>query len=206
MAEKRGSVSLLTTIRESEEKRNSYITITFTLLVVVLLIVFAIRPTITTITKIKNDIKEKENITKQLDKRIKTLSALDQEFKSSKEKFDSLRFVFPVSERYILLLSNIDSIVSRNGYKLNSINFDSYDKNVENITPTVIKPSVLSLSVSGTYSNFINLLKDLESLPMYAVIENVSFSGRTSYRSVEDSYSIRLRIYHVQEPNFYTLK
>ena len=206
MSDGKPTVGLLVTIKESEEKKNSYITVLVTLLVVVLLIVFAIRPTVTTIVKIKNDIKVKENITAKLDQRIKTITALDKEYESSKEKFDLLRFIYPVSSQHVLFISNIESILARNGFKLNSINFDAYDMDSYNINPTVLKPGLVSLSISGEYNNFINLLKDFESLPMYSVVENVSFAGKSASETTESSFSVILRIYHVEEVNFYSFK
>lgn len=206
MSDGKPTVGLLATIKESEEKRNSYITVLFTLLVIVLLIVFAIRPTLTTIVKIKNDIKVKESITEKLEQRIKTITALDKEYTASKEKFDLLSFVYPVSSKQVLFISNIESVLARNGFKLNSINFDSYEMDSYNINPAVLKPELVFLSVTGEYNNFINLLKDLESLPMYAVIEGVSFGSKSSSGTSETSYSIILRIYNIEETNFYSFK
>ena len=60
MDNKEPSTGLITTIKESREKTTSYITIGFTMLIVTLLIIFAIRPTITTIIKINKGIKEKK--------------------------------------------------------------------------------------------------------------------------------------------------
>jgi len=205
MDKQESSIGLITTIKEGKEKTASYITVGFTLLVVVLLVVFAIRPTVTTITRINKEIKEKESITALLKQRIQTLSSLNDEYGKSKEKFETLSLVFPVSERYILLLSNIDSIVSRNGFKLNSISFDRYDGETYTLSPSILKPSTVRLSVLGQYGNFINLLKDLESLPIHTVVEDVRFS------SVQDgtsnmSFTLSLRVYNILENNFYTLK
>ena len=74
------------------------------------------------------------------------------------------------------MLSNIDSVVNRNGFKLNSISFDKYDGEGYNLSPSVLKPSIVRLSISGQYDSLINFLKDLESLPMHAVVEGIRFS------------------------------
>jgi Tfp pilus assembly protein PilO len=203
--EKRSSIGLITTIKEGKDKTNSYITLSFTLLVIALLVMFAIRPTITTITKINKDIKEKERINTMLARRIKTLASLDDEYERSKEKFETLSFTFPVVERHILLLSNIDQIVSRNGFKLNSVSLDNYEGEKYNLSPSVLKPSLIQLSVTGQYNSFINLLKDLESLPMFAVMENVSFSNVKDEKGGQ-SFSISMRVYSIRENNFYKQK
>jgi len=204
MDNKEPSTGLITTIKESREKTTSYITIGFTMLIVTLLIIFAIRPTITTIIKINKGIKEKEGMSLLLKQRIKTLSSLNDEYEESKEKFESLSLVFPVSERYILLLSNIDSVVNRNGFKLNSISFDKYDGEGYNLSPSVLKPSIVRLSISGQYDSLINFLKDLESLPMHAVVEGIRFSIPQDGDDI--SFSLSLRVYNISENNFYTLK
>ncbi|HQA98673.1 MAG TPA: type 4a pilus biogenesis protein PilO [Candidatus Dojkabacteria bacterium] len=204
MDNKEPSTGLITTIKESREKTTSYITIGFTMLIVTLLIIFAIRPTITTIIKINKGIKEKESMSLLLKQRIKTLSSLNDEYEESKEKFESLSLVFPVSERYILLLSNIDSVVNRNGFKLNSISFDKYDGEGYNLSPSVLKPSIVRLSISGQYDSLINFLKDLESLPMHAVVEGIRFSIPQDGDDI--SFSLSLRVYNISENNFYTLK
>ena len=204
MDNKEPSTGLITTIKESREKTTSYITIGFTMLIVTLLIIFAIRPTITTIIKINKGIKEKESMSLLLKQRIKTLSSLNDEYEESKEKFESLSLVFPVSERYILLLSNIDSVVNRNGFKLNSISFDKYDGEGYNLSPSVLKPSIVRLSISGQYDSLINFLKDLESLHMHAVVEGIRFSIPQDGDDI--SFSLSLRVYNISENNFYTLK
>lgn len=205
MAKERSSIGLIATIREGKEKTASYVTVGFTLLIVILLAVFAIRPTVTTIMRINKEIKEKESITSLLGRRIQTLSTLNGEYEKSKEKFDMLTLVFPVSERHVLFVSNIDSVIARNGFNLSSISFDRYDGNDYNLSTSVLRPTMIRLSVSGQYSNFINLLKDLESLPMYPVVESVNFANVRGDTNVL-SFALSLRVYNIQDNNFYTLK
>lgn len=206
MESKRSSLGLITTIKESKEKTNSYITIGFTLLVIILLIVFAIRPTITKIVNIRKDIKEKDRISKLLDDRIQTLSSLENDFQETKDKFEFVPLVFPESERYVLILSNIEPIVNRNSFKLSSLTFDKFDGESYNISTSVLKPTSLRITVLGLYSNFVNLLKDLESLPMYIVVDSVSFGSSKASETNEVSYSLNLRLYNINEPKFYSLK
>lgn len=206
MDSRRSSLGLITTIKESKEKTNSYATIGFTLVIIILLIVFAIRPTITKIVNIRKEIKEKDRISRLLDDRIQTLSALDNEFQESKEKFEFMPLVFPESERYVLLLSNIEPIVNRNSFKLSSLTFDKYDGESFNITTSVLKPTTVRITVLGLYSDFVNLLKDFESLPMYIVIDRVSFGNSRTSETNEVSFSLNLRIYNINEPKFYSLK
>ena len=206
MEEKRSSLGLITTIKESKDKNNSFITVGVTFAIIVLLIVFAIRPTVTKIVIIRKDIKEKERISQTLDQRIQMISSLEKEYDESKEKFEFLQFVYRESEKYILLLSNIEPIVNRNSFKLTSFRFDKYDGDSYDLPTSLVKPGVIQLSVTGLYSNFINLLKDFESLPMNCVIERVAFGRNTSSGSNEMSFSLLIRIYNIPSTNFYNIE
>ncbi|MBP8979488.1 type 4a pilus biogenesis protein PilO [Candidatus Dojkabacteria bacterium] len=202
MAEQRKSVGLLTTIRESAEKRNSYASFAVSLLVSIVLIVFAVRPTVSTIIQIRQAVKEKTRVNKQIQARMDAISKLDAQIQEESEKFDALKMVFPAEREYVLLLANIDSVISRNGFTLTSIGFDSYDKEGYKLKTSTLSPSSLKLNVSGRHSGFINLLKDLESLPMFPVVENISFSSQKDDSS-NSAFSLSLRVYSIEQANFY---
>lgn len=204
MEKKATSVDYIATIRESAEKRNSYISFAVSLLAIILLLVFAVRPTVSTILRINREVKSKKQITTQLQSRINAINSLDSQYKESKDKFETIEMVYPVNRGYTLLLSNIDSIISRNGFVLGSINFDDYGGDAYTLSTQTLSPTTLRLSVRGQYGNFITLLKDIESLPMYPVVEGVSFSSQVNENG-QQSFSIILRIYNVEKSNFYKI-
>jgi Tfp pilus assembly protein PilO len=202
VAQQRKSVGLLTTIRESAEKRNSYASFAVSLLISIVLIVFAVKPTISTIIQIRQGVKEKTRVNQQIQGRIDAISKLDAQIQEEQEKFEALEMIFPSEREYILLLANIDAVIARNGFTLMSVGFDNHDNENYKLTTPILTPSVLRLNVSGKYSSFINLLKDLESLPMCAVVENISFSTQKDEKS-NSYFSLSLRVYSIEQANFY---
>ena len=189
-------------IKESPEKKKSYIFFGFSMFVIIILIVFAIRPTILTITRINQEIKEKTTVDSLLGKKIDTLSELDKQYATYKKKFDNLELIFPADGNFSLFMSNIDAIVTRNGFALMSVNFDKYKGDSFTIGTRVLVPKAVSISIRGKDSNIINLLKDLESLPMYPVVESISFSTQKDKYGLS-SFSLNLRIYNIENYNFY---
>ncbi len=189
-------------IKESPEKKKSYFFVGATFLIAILLIVFAIRPTILTITRINKEIKTKKVINEQLENKINSLSKLDGEYEKIKDNLDDLRLIFPADGNYSLFLSNIDAVSSRNGFVLNGINFDKYDGENYKISSKVLVPWSVRLSVKGKRVNFINYLKELESLPMFPVIESVSYNAQSDEDGFT-SFNILLRIYHIENNKFY---
>lgn len=202
VTEKANTVDHINAIRESKTKMSSYITFGVSLLISILLIIFALKPTISTIIKINKEIKQKQTISTQLKNKIDALANLDKEYKDSKEKFDTLEFVFPEEQAFTLFLSNMEPILSRNGFELSSINFDNYDGETYSLAPKVLAPSFMSISARGDYSNLLNLLKDLEQMPNYPVIEGISFADQKDEEGAR-SFLIVMRVYDVNRGNFY---
>jgi Tfp pilus assembly protein PilO len=189
------------TMKESPEKKRSYIFLGFSLLVTIILIVFAIRPTITTITRINKEIKEKTRTNDLLEKKIDTLSELDKEYKENRQKFDDLELIFPVGENQSLFLANIEPIVARNGYSLSSVRFDSY-KGDFLLNTRVLVPQTISVSVRGRQANIVGLLRELEALPTYPTIESLSYSSQEGVDGLS-SFTINLRVYSIENDKFY---
>lgn len=199
---KANTVEYMKVIKESSEKQRSYIFFGVSVLVVIILIVFAIRPTITTITRINKEIKEKERVSTLLDSKITTLNELDKQYTPNKEAFDDLEMIFPAGENFSLLLANMELVTTRNGHKLSSVSFGGYKGKDYDITTKALKPYTMTFSARGKEENILNFLQELEDLPMYPVIESFSYSTETADDGTS-AFTVSLRIYHVDNVNFY---
>ncbi len=196
------TVEYIKIVKESPEKKKSYIYLGITILISILLIVFALRPTITVITRINKEIKEKTALSRSLESKIKTLSALEQQYAESKKDLNNLELIFPADGNFSLLMSNIDSVVSRNGFALLSINFDDYKGELFTSSTNVLLPKTIRMGLKGKEVNLVNLLRDMEALPMYPVIETVSFSTQKDSDGLV-SFSVSLRVYDIDNDKFY---
>ncbi len=191
--------------KKGPSKKSEMIFTSLTFIVALLLVVFAIVPTVRTVTEINKEIKEKERITAALEAKIKALNELDNQFSANKETFKDISLIFPTSQNFSLFLANIDAIVTRNNFILNSIGFSEYqDRSDESnkLKLLALSPYSVRLSVKGSKMNLINFLKDLESLPMYPVVESITYSNDVDDQGNTD-FSLGLRIYHVKDVNFY---
>ncbi len=191
--------------KQGESKKSEMIFTGLTYISAILLIVFAIVPTFKTVQRISSEIKTKEITTQALKSKLTTLTALDGQYTANKETFDGLTLIFPNNENFSLFLANIDSVVSRNAFALNSISFSkNREKPSEEVIKfSVIKPYSIGVNVVGNKSGLIPFLNDLEALPMYPIIENISYSNQTDEQG-NTNYSITLRVYNIEEVNFYS--
>ena len=197
----RSQTNYLAFIRNASEKKKTSYMAGLTLFFAIILIAFAIRPTILTIDRINKEIKEKEKIYKALEDKIEALSLLDQQYIENENSMKALELIFPTSGNFSLFLSNIDSVVARNGFGLRSVGFSDYGKGLYDINTTVLTPWSVRMSVKGFEANLVSLLRDLEAMPMSPVIDSVSFG------QIDDDggriFTVSMRIYHIKTNKFY---
>jgi len=191
-------------VRQGPDKKAEMIFTGLTYIAAVLLIALAIIPTVKTVQTIDREIKQKERVSAALKAKLQALTSLDGQYNSNKEAFEDITLIFPTSENFSLFLANVDPIVTRNGFILKNLSFSTVRKSsTDNFLNTkVLEPYSARLAVTGNRSNLIPFLKDLESLPMYPIVEGISYSD-----DIEDdgstNYSITLRLYNIDDVKFY---
>ncbi len=196
-------LNIVNLIKKPPSKQVQNIFIGLTYVISILLLVFAIVPTVNTILQINKEIKEKQRIHSALEQKLLALSELDEEYNGKNSEFKNLSLLFPATGNFSLFLSNIDAIVSRNNFVLEAISFSEYNRQDYDINTLSLQPSTVRLSVNGKKIYLITLLRDLEAMPMYPVIESVSYSEEVD-QDGNTKYILSLRIYSVKNsPKFY---
>lgn len=189
-------------VKEGPSKKAEMIFTGLTFVVSTLLIVFAIVPTIRMVTDINKEIKQKQQVSSALKNKLESLTSLDSQYAEYRETFDDFSLIYPTSRNFSLLLANMDALVTRNGFSLNSISFSEYRSKDFSSAAKILRPASVRMTVSGDKVNLINLLKSLEEMPMYPVVESVSFSTKSTGGEALN-FSISLRVYQVDNINFY---
>ena len=184
-----------------DRKKQAYGFSVFTVLVLIILIVGAIRPSVLTIVRINSEIKEKQQTLATLNNKINALNSLAQQYNEFKDTADDLALVYPANGDFSLFLANIENISETYGFELRSIGFGN-ERRREDTQYETLEPISVTLSVAGQKSNLIPFLQRIEEMPMYPVVNSISYSvdedddGNTSY-------SLSIHIYEVGEDNFY---
>jgi hypothetical protein len=127
---------------------------------------------------------------------------LDEQYSELSDDLESLQLIFPTSGNFSLFMSNIEAVVSRNGFSLKGLSFSEYDADLYKLSSTVLSPWSVQISVVGPESNLDNLFDDLEAMPMYPVIDRLSY-GEEEAEDGSKSFSLSMRIYHIENNKFY---
>ncbi|MBI2357275.1 hypothetical protein HYV12_04460 [Candidatus Dojkabacteria bacterium] len=187
-------------IINSSIQNKTYSFAIFTIIVVIILLIGAIRPTLLTITKINKDIKDKKYINEQLDLKLDNLGTLSNLYSNISFDAKALPLLFPTHGNFSLFMSNVEDISKANGYTLSHITFggdSEFDMNL-----TTLKPWSVRLTVVGNRSNIVKLLKAYESMPMYPVVNKLNF-GEADRETRLTQYSVELLIFRIDDPKFY---
>lgn len=145
--------------------------------------IFAIRPTLVTVATLIQEIETKEEVVAQLDQKVQNLSLAQQVYQDNIEAITLLNTSVPSKPVAQEFIRQLEALVSKNSVTLNTMVFEninlrgealsSVNTNSENQnTPLSNNASEISFSVTitGTYPNVENFVKDIENLLMVNLI------------------------------------
>jgi|GEM_PF-6206844 len=181
-------------------QRRTYTVIFATLLLVLLLVFFAIRPAVTSIFDRTSANKNKRKILGEMDTKYNNLLTLNSQEVDQAESLALLSSSIPEQRDEDFLVANMHSMVEKNNLEFASISItDKVKKSVLTSSDLGIKTEVagFSLEVRGSRMDIIRLVEDMENFPKIINIYSISFApaGET-YGSNTISANVQAEIYY----------
>ncbi len=158
-------------------KQKTYTFLGITLVVILIFLVGAILPTLSTISEIRGEISERETVDAQLQEKINAMQALQTAHLEKQEDLELVDVFFPEDSDYSLLMANLERISQKYGYDLNSVQISGQEegKQKEESEYRGMEVVEVQISVTGSKTGMSNLLSHLENLPVVPQITRVSF-------------------------------
>lgn len=156
-----------------------------TIALVVFFAVFAIRPTILTMTQLNKDISEKQEIDKKLTQKAAALSTLSTEYNKMKSDVPVLNKSIPNAPDFDGTIRRIEKVASEN-----NIIFTSFrsKKIPENNLEVSAQPSIYSFPITfSARGSFLDLKKFFDTIltmDRLVALENVSFTSSDTEESI----------------------
>ena len=172
----------------------TYSSIAFSLVAIMLFAVFAIKPTVTTILVLEQNITEQRGIADQLKEKAQNLSQGKQNF----EKIDSdtvseMDALLPAKTDVTSISESIASVVRAHEASVSGIQFQPTDlsgqPNKLSATPSLNEVSLV-LNVSGTYENALAVLNSLTNSSRLVRVDSVTMS-QVSNNQITMSIALR---------------
>lgn len=144
-----------------------------------ILIVFAIKPTIVTITDLLTRINSEKETSEKLDIKIKDLGIAQDLYNQQESNINLLNSAVPDNADVASYIRQVEGLVQKNSLTTTSITVNQVPLIGNN---PITNPSLgvtSSITVSGTYENLQSFIKDLENLRRPAILTKVSLLTST---------------------------
>ena len=166
-----------------KEKNQKYLFIILSLSASIVFILFAINPTLSTISKLKKQIEDAIIVEQQLSDKINNLSKLNDEYNSIKKDLPIVMDAVPNSPQAPNLVSLIQSLAQQSSVNLTSVNISTV-----NLNPTVsTKSSMFEFEISGdsSYENTNIFISKLIRMQRALTINSIQISKSKAEEKIE---------------------
>lgn len=175
--------------------RRTYTFLGVSLVVVLVFLLGAIRPTVITISNLRSEIAERKAVNEKLQTKINTLQTLQTQYIENQDKLDLLDSYFPSDADYSILMANLEQICKSYGYELFDIQIQT--TSVDEISPKYLDMQQVEvrLVVIGPRSEMIGLIDYLEELPVLPQVSSVSYVPEDSETAGDVRLNLQMDIY-----------
>lgn len=161
-----------------KEKNQNYIAIILTFSASIIFLLFAVNPTLSTITKLRKEVEDSKFVKESFDKKIQNLSSLSEEYNNLETDIPIILDAVPEKPEAPTLIAQIQAIAENNSIQLTTLS----------VSPVELSQSIASSSpefkfeVSGSsnYENIDFFLKQLTNMQRVVKIDSININKTSS--------------------------
>ena len=161
--------------RTDEGFRNN-VNFILTFLSVIIFGLFAIRPSITTITGLVRDLEDYERVNSILTEKIAILNDINADKRKLLHETSLINQALPPSTNESDYLRNVNFIAAKNNIQIESINFAIESKDDPKEESSAVGSLGFTVKVYGRYSDLVNFITDFNKLRRITTIDNVDIT------------------------------
>lgn len=154
---------------------------------VIFFTIFAIQPTLATMSDLIKEIEDKQQLDQQLTQKIAALSTVQSTYLQIENQVPLLYEAIPLQPNLIESLLVIEKVASERNLVIENITVRQVPEeiSVDIASSTTDRLSIpISISMTGTYLNIAGYLEELMNLRRLIIVESIAFS-RTEERGIE---------------------
>lgn len=159
----------------------AYLELLLSVISISILIVFAIKPTVVTITDLITRINSEKETANSLDTKIKNLGIAQNLYNQEESNINLLNSAVPDNADVATYIRQIEGLIQKNSLNTTSITVSQVPLiGSSSISTNATAGVSSSITVSGTYENLQNFIKDLENLRRPAILTKVNLLSTDS--------------------------
>lgn len=188
----------------------AFLEILLSLGTIILFILFAIRPTVITISQLLTELKTKEDTIAQMDTKIKNLQIAQSLLSQNISQLVILDTAIPSSPSPDAQLRQLEGFAKKENATILNLNTGEVavlgtsaelkPEQGQKPMPSGAKSFTISGTFSGDYTQLSNLLNDIENMRRPILIDNVTFSSVQTQTGKKIVLSISGRLPYISQP------
>lgn len=156
------------------EKTQKYLTIVLTLLAAIILGIFAINPTLSTIANLQKQIEDNKYVQQKLQQKISNLAILQQKYSALQPDLTVVTDAVPISSQIPLFVAQIQTLAQNSSLTITG--FHTSEAKITDILTTKYSSFDFSISATGDYQSMLAFLSKIINFQRIVEINNVVLS------------------------------
>lgn len=165
------------------KKPRVYTGIILSILTVIFFVIFAIKPTLTTITQLIKQTKDQRLVATELEKKISSLSQAQNEYLTIESDLYLVDEALPQDPQVPLLIKQLETLAYQSGVGISRLRLNEVELKKTGSLKTEKQPLSFSFTAFGNYANLKNFLSSLSTLRRIILVESFSFQKGTGEKS-----------------------
>jgi Tfp pilus assembly protein PilO len=153
--------------------------VVLSLILMIVLVVLALRPTLVTISTLFGQIKQQTEIARKLDEKIMSVRKATDALEAVREKIPLLEEALPESPKWETLVTTLESIIAEQGMTTTSITVDKISQPTEaekSVMPAGVLPVKFLLVGNGSYEQIRGTIERVEKMGRLVLFRNIVIS------------------------------
>lgn len=171
-----GKANIYLNAEENKEKAIAYVYIILSLFTLAIFGIFAIGPTITTITELNKEHEENKRILDQLNQKVTNLSLLRSQYSQIQPDFPLIESAVPSTPNASKLTRQIELVSSTNSLAIEKIDIGLLEIFPASNVNTPIFAFSFSVSVNGSRENINNFVKEIVNVDRIVGVDRLTIN------------------------------
>ena len=159
-----------------KEKAQKYITIVLTLTTAIILGLFAINPTFSTIANLQKQIDDNKFVQQKLQQKINNLSVLQQKYNNLQSDLPVVYDAVPKTTEIPLFMAEAQSIANNTSLTLTSL--QTSEVSLSQLPSQKQSSFDFTITATGTYSDIVNFLSQITNFQRVVALKNIILSTK----------------------------
>jgi len=158
------------------ERKQMVITLVFTLIALTFFGLFAISPTIDTITKLQKQKTDAQFVNEKLLEKIQHLSKLQTQYPQVQQALPLLLAAIPASSQIALFTAEVQALAKKDSLLLTQLQTSPVDIDLQNQNTNGYNIFRFSVEAQGAYGDILQFINDLGTIDRIVTLDKISLN------------------------------